>query len=161
MQCLRNHPGPKFPDLEKTDFRQQAQINFVLRDRALIVSDKNSIASDPAQPFNHILRITHTPAKKKELGRGRREREGKLVAVSLKAGDVRFLINQDDGAKGWDRVKGEGFSLYFTTPQGVDELAKRIKAGGGKLESEPADMPWGPRVFRVKDPDGFKLVFSS
>jgi len=91
----------------------------------------------------------------------RHEREGKLVAVALKAGDVRFLINQDDGAKGWDRVKGEGFSLYFTTPQSVDELANRIKAQGGTLESEPADMSWGPRVFRVKDPDGFKLVFSS
>ena len=91
----------------------------------------------------------------------RHEREGKLVAVALKAGDVRFMINQDDGAKGWDRVKGEGFSLYFTTPQSVDELANRIKAQGGTLESEPADMSWGPRVFRVKDPDGFKLVFSS
>src|SRR5713101_6290626 len=35
------------------------------------------------------------------------EREGKLIAVSLQAGDVRILINQDDGAKGLDRVKGE------------------------------------------------------
>ena len=34
------------------------------------------------------------------------EREGKLLAVSLKAGDVRILIGQDDGAKWWDRVKG-------------------------------------------------------
>jgi catechol 2,3-dioxygenase-like lactoylglutathione lyase family enzyme len=32
------------------------------------------------------------------------EREGRLRAVSLKAGDVRILINQDDGAKGWDRA---------------------------------------------------------
>ena len=38
------------------------------------------------------------------------EREGKLRAVALKAGEVRVLIGQDDGAKGWDRVKGEGFS---------------------------------------------------
>ena|SRR2546426_7897839 len=37
------------------------------------------------------------------------EREGKLRAVSLKAGDVRILISQDDGAKGSDRVKGVGF----------------------------------------------------
>ena len=28
------------------------------------------------------------------------EREGKLTAVSLKAGDVRLLIVQDDGARG-------------------------------------------------------------
>jgi lactoylglutathione lyase len=91
----------------------------------------------------------------------RHEREGKLVAVSLKAGDVRLLIGQDDGAKGWDRVKGDGFSLHITTDQNIDELANRIKAHGGNLLSEPADMPWGPRVFRIQDPDGFKIAISS
>ena len=89
------------------------------------------------------------------------EREGKLRAVSLRAGDVRILINQDDGAKGWNRVKGEGFSLQITTEQSVDEVATRMKERGGSLESEPADMPWGARVFRVRDPDGFKLTISS
>ena len=89
------------------------------------------------------------------------EREGKLMAVSLKAGDVRLLIGQDDGAKGWDRVKGEGFSLRITTDQNVDEIANRIKERGGTLASEPADMPWGARVFRLQDPDGFKLAISS
>jgi uncharacterized glyoxalase superfamily protein PhnB len=91
----------------------------------------------------------------------RHEREGKLVAVSLKAGEVRVLIGQDDGAKGWDRVKGEGFSLHITTDQNIDELANRITAQGGNLLSEPADMSWGARVFRVQDPDGFKLAISS
>ena len=89
------------------------------------------------------------------------EREGELRAVSLKAGDVRILLGQDDGKKGWDRVKGEGFSLQITTAQNVDEIAKRIKARGGTLELEPIDMPWGARVFRLKDPDGFKLAISS
>ena len=88
------------------------------------------------------------------------EREGKLTAVSLKAGDVRLLIVLDDGARGWDRVKGEGFSLQIITDQNVDEIAKRIKDLGGTLESPPADTPWGARVFRVRDPDGFKLVIS-
>jgi uncharacterized glyoxalase superfamily protein PhnB len=89
------------------------------------------------------------------------ERGGKLMAVSLKAGAVRILIGQDDGAKGFDRVKGEGFSLQLTTAQNIDELASRIKQHGGTLESEPTDTPWGARVFRVKDPDGFKLAISS
>lgn len=89
------------------------------------------------------------------------EREGKLRAVALKAGAVRILIGQDDGAKGLDRVKGEGFSLQITTDQNVDEIAKRIQELGGTLESEPADMPWGARMFRVQDPDGFKLTISS
>jgi len=89
------------------------------------------------------------------------ERDGKLRSVALKAGDVRLSINQDDGAKGWDRVKGEGFSLRITTEQNVDEIAQRIKKLGGTLDSEPADMPWGVRLFRLKDPDGFKLAISS
>ena len=88
------------------------------------------------------------------------ERDGKPVAVSLIAGAVKVMLNQDDGAKG-ERVKGEGFSMYITTAQNIDELATRIKAAGGKLESEPADMPWGARLFRVKDPDGFRLVIAS
>ena len=89
------------------------------------------------------------------------EREGRLFAVSLKAGDVRILLTQDNGAKGLDRVKGEGFSLQITTVQNVDEFANRIKERGGALESDPFDTPWGARVFRLHDPDGFKLVISS
>lgn len=88
------------------------------------------------------------------------KREGTLRAVSLSAGAVRILLGQDDGAKGVDRVKGEGFSLQFTTAQNVDEIASRIKASGGTLTSEPTDA-WGARVFRLQDPDGFKLVISS
>lgn len=89
------------------------------------------------------------------------EREGKLVAASLKAGDVAILLNQDDGAKGWDRIKGVGFSLQFNTAQDLDALAKGIKSRGGTLDMEPADMPWGARIFRLHDIDGYHLVFSS
>jgi len=86
------------------------------------------------------------------------EREGKLVACSMSAGTARILVNQDDGSKGMDRKKGEGMSFMLTTRQSIDEVAKHIKDHGGKLETEPADMPWGARVFRMRDPDGF--VFS-
>ncbi len=91
----------------------------------------------------------------------RHERAGRLVAVSLKAGRVELLLTQDDGAKGWDRQKGEGLSLQFTTLQSVDGFADRVKASGGVLASGPEDTPWGARVFRVVDPDGFRLVVSS
>jgi uncharacterized glyoxalase superfamily protein PhnB len=89
------------------------------------------------------------------------QREGKLVAVSLKAGAVRILLGQDDGAKGLDRAKGAGFSLQITTAQSVDDIANRIKSFGDTLATEPADTPWGVRAFRVRDPDGFMLVVSS
>jgi uncharacterized glyoxalase superfamily protein PhnB len=43
----------------------------------------------------------------------------------------------------------------------VDDIADRITSHGGTLDSQPADMPWGARVFRVRDPDGFKFAISS
>jgi uncharacterized glyoxalase superfamily protein PhnB len=89
------------------------------------------------------------------------EREGTLRGAVLKAGEVQFSIYQDDGAKGWDRIKGEGFSLRITIDQSIDDFANRIKKLGGTLDSEPADMPWGARIFRLRDPDGFKLTISS
>ena len=86
------------------------------------------------------------------------EREGQLVLVWLKAGEVRLSLNQDDGAKGWDRIKGLGFSINIWTTENIDAIANGIKAGGGTLDSEPVDAPWGARFFRLTDPDGFKLA---
>jgi uncharacterized glyoxalase superfamily protein PhnB len=89
------------------------------------------------------------------------EREGVLRAISLKAGDVRLLIGQDDGAKGSDRAKGEGFSLMITTAQDVDQVARRIEERGGTLEMQPTDTPWGARALRIVDPDGFRITITS
>lgn len=89
------------------------------------------------------------------------EREGRVMSVSLRAGDVRVLLNQDDGAKGAEREKGAGFSLMITTRQEIDPIADRIRALGGTLATEPTDTPWGSRMFRVRDPDGFLLVIAS
>jgi lactoylglutathione lyase len=88
------------------------------------------------------------------------ERDGRLLAVSLRAGTIRILLTQEDGARGVDRVKGEGFSLQITTAQDIDALASNAKRAGATLDSEPTDA-WGVRVFRLRDPDGFRLVVSS
>lgn len=91
----------------------------------------------------------------------RHERDGTLIAVSLRAGAVRILLAQDDGAKGLERSKGEGMSLQFTTNQNADSLATAIKARGGTLDTDPVTAPHGARVFRLRDPDGFRLTISS
>lgn len=87
-------------------------------------------------------------------------RDDKLFAVSLSAGAIRLLLTQDDGSKGVDRVKGEGFSLQITTAQDIDALAARARKAGAVFDTEPADIR-GVRVFRLRDPDGFRLVVSS
>jgi uncharacterized glyoxalase superfamily protein PhnB len=88
------------------------------------------------------------------------ERDGKLRGVALSAGAARIIINQDDGAKGKNRPKGVGFSLQISTTQDIDALARAIKQRGGALAAEPADMPWGARIFRLQDPDGVAWVIS-
>jgi uncharacterized glyoxalase superfamily protein PhnB len=91
------------------------------------------------------------------------EHEGKLAGAVISAGDIRIVLNQDDGKLGWDRVKGQGFYLQINvaSPADVDAAAQRIKAAGGTLIDEPADRPWGARMFQFRDPDGFKLGVST
>jgi uncharacterized glyoxalase superfamily protein PhnB len=86
------------------------------------------------------------------------EMDGVLRGVELSAGDVLFMIGQDDWQKGRDRVKGIGFRLYCETGQDIDKIAARIKAAGGTLASEPADQSWGYRELSIDDPDGFKIT---
>ena len=88
------------------------------------------------------------------------ERDGQLFAVSMRAGAVRVLLTQDNGAKGADRAKGEGFSLQITTSQDIDALAAHAKSAGATLDTEPMDA-WGVRIFRLRDPDGFRFTISS
>jgi uncharacterized glyoxalase superfamily protein PhnB len=91
------------------------------------------------------------------------ENEGKVAGAVVAAGDCRIVLNQDDGKLGWDRIKGQGFYLQINVagPADVDAAAVRIKAAGGTLIDEPADRPWGARMFQFKDPDGFKLGVST
>lgn len=91
------------------------------------------------------------------------EHEGKLAGAVISAGDIRIVLNQDDGKLGWDRIKGQGFYLQINVAGAadVDAAAERIKAAGGSLIDEPADRPWGARMFQFRDPDGFKLGVST
>ncbi|HYT31117.1 MAG TPA: VOC family protein [Thermoanaerobaculia bacterium] len=86
--------------------------------------------------------------------------DGKVVGVSLKAGNVSFMIGQDDWKKGRDRKKGEGFRLYCETKKSVDDLARRIESKGGRLDGPPTDQPWGTRDISLTDPDGFKITIA-
>src|SRR5262245_47263381 len=49
-----------------------------------------------------------------------RERDGRPAAAAVRSGAARIFLNQDDGGRGWDRVKGEGFAITFDTAQDVD-----------------------------------------
>ena len=86
---------------------------------------------------------------------------GKVMGVSLRAGDVSVMLGQDDWKKGRDRKKGEGFRIFCMTKGNVDALAKKIEAKGGRLDQGPTDQPWGVRDISLTDPDGFKLTIAA
>jgi uncharacterized glyoxalase superfamily protein PhnB len=87
------------------------------------------------------------------------EQDGKLMGMEFKAGQATIWLNQDDFAKGRDRVKGIGVRLYCNTAQDVDTIAAGIKKRGGTLDHEPETHPWGGRDFGLTDPDGYKITF--
>jgi uncharacterized glyoxalase superfamily protein PhnB len=91
------------------------------------------------------------------------ENDGKVAGAIIAAGDCRIVLNQDDGKLGWDRIKGQGFYLQINVAGAadVDGAAARIAAAGGTLLDQPADRPWGARMFQFKDLDGFKLGVST
>lgn len=88
---------------------------------------------------------------------------GVMAGAVISAGQARIVLNQDDGKLGWDRIKGQGFYLQINVQSAadVDAAAARIKAAGGTLIDEPADRPWGVRMFQFRDPDGFKMGVST
>jgi len=91
------------------------------------------------------------------------ETDGKVTTVVVVAGNCRIVLNQDDGKLGWDRIKGQGFYLQINVANlaEVDATAARIVAAGGTLTDQPADRPWGVRMFQFRDIDGFKFGVST
>jgi uncharacterized glyoxalase superfamily protein PhnB len=89
------------------------------------------------------------------------EEKGKLLGVSLRAGEASIGLSQDDGKKGHDRQKGIGMRISISTEQDIDQLAADAKKAGVSLETEPHDVPWGGRAFEVTEPSGFKLTIYS
>jgi uncharacterized glyoxalase superfamily protein PhnB len=89
------------------------------------------------------------------------EENGVLLGVMLRAGEARINLSQDDWKKGRDRQKGVGMRLFISTQQDIDDIAKRAKENGVKIDTEPHDTEWKSRAFEVTEPSGFKITISS
>ena len=89
------------------------------------------------------------------------EDKGTLLGVTLRAGEARIDLSQDDWKKGRDRQKGVGMRISLSTEQDIDQIAADAKEAGISLDSEPHDIPWGGRAFEVTEPSGFKLTIFS
>ena len=57
-------------------------------------------------------------------------------------------------------VSAAGLAAERVTGNDLAAIAEEVASLFASMD-EPADMPWGVRAFRAKDPDGFKFSFSS
>jgi uncharacterized glyoxalase superfamily protein PhnB len=85
-------------------------------------------------------------------------RDGVTFGAAIVCGETRISLNQDDGKKGVNRVKGQGCHFYFNTAQDIDAVAAHAKAAGAEIREGPSDKPWGVRSFSTADPDGFLIT---
>jgi predicted enzyme related to lactoylglutathione lyase len=52
--------------------------------------------------------------------------------------------------------KGNNFEVYFESEK-IDEAYASVQSSGAALVHEIREQPWGQRVFRCHDPDGFVI----
>ncbi|HEX3408452.1 MAG TPA: VOC family protein, partial [Caulobacteraceae bacterium] len=50
-------------------------------------------------------------------------------------------------------------SVHVQVPDGIDALCEQARGAGAKIEREPADQPYGDRVFTCLDPEGHSWSF--
>jgi len=50
--------------------------------------------------------------------------------------------------------------VYFEIKKGIEKYFERCKLKGVTIVEELKEMPWGQKIFKVRDPFGFKLAFA-
>ena len=50
-------------------------------------------------------------------------------------------------------------SVHVQVENGIDALCEQARKAGGRIEREPADQPYGDRVFTCLDPEGHSWSF--
>ncbi len=77
--------------------------------------------------------------------------EDEPAFVTLRLGDAQLGLGAGAAAP------TPGFALCVYVPD-VDSAAAAMVDAGGSLVEEPSDQPYGERMARVADPDGYGLV---
>ncbi|RLK46677.1 VOC family protein [Microbacterium telephonicum] len=79
------------------------------------------------------------------------DQDGRDVYVALSIGGVKLGIGWDPQTP--DAGAGDRAALWFYVDD-VDAAFEAAVRSGAAVEAEPADMPWGERVARIRDPHG-------
>ncbi|HKY93273.1 MAG TPA: VOC family protein [Nevskiaceae bacterium] len=96
----------------------------------------------------------------------RRDRAGRLVLAEVSHEGVP-LITFTPAARSIFDVSPPRVSnltcpvIQYVYCRDVDQLTARARAAGACILSEPADQPWGDRVARIEDLDGYMWNFAT
>jgi lactoylglutathione lyase len=52
---------------------------------------------------------------------------------------------------------GIGYTLCAYVPD-CDAAVEALRAAGHEIREEPGDQPWGERIARAGDPDGYEVL---
>ena len=83
--------------------------------------------------------------------------DGVTTFAFVEMGDFMIGLNADD-ANGVG--KGVDFMLYIPDSIRLDDLYQDVQAKGVPIVVEIKTEYWGDRVFGIKDPDGYSLIFA-
>jgi lactoylglutathione lyase len=85
------------------------------------------------------------------------EGEGDAVYVNVRVADAQLGLGVDPESTG---PGTQAMELCAYTDD-CDAAVIRLRAAGTTVLEEPADQPWGERMARVADPDGYRLTILS
>jgi lactoylglutathione lyase len=85
------------------------------------------------------------------------EGEGDPVYVTVRVADTQLGLGVDPNFTG-PAVQPMELCAYTND---CDAAVAQLRAAGGNVLEEPADQPWGERMARVADPDGYRLTILS
>ena len=81
--------------------------------------------------------------------------EGEPAFVTLRLGDSTLGLGATTG--GPQGPAGVGYTLCAYVPD-CDAAVEAIRAAGHEIRAEPNDQPWGERIARAGDPDGYEVL---
>lgn len=82
--------------------------------------------------------------------------DGTAGFIGLRRDGAEIAITTEDSPRqlvGVEPGPGPRHELFVYTVD-LDTAVESVRAGGGRVIKEPADMPWGERLAYVTDPEG-------
>jgi catechol 2,3-dioxygenase-like lactoylglutathione lyase family enzyme len=84
--------------------------------------------------------------------------EGEPQFVTLRLGDSALGLGATAGGVGGDSIHaGAGYTLCAYVAD-CDAAVEALRAAGHAIREEPSDQPWGERIARAGDPDGYEVL---